>query len=69
MKKVLLLITILILITGCSLKDLFVRENDTIEQILEQFKVTKEELESYNDLSSITVGLKLIIPANKDEKI
>ena len=46
-----------------------VRENDTIEQILEQFKVTKEELESYNDLSSITVGLKLIIPANKDEKI
>lgn len=46
-----------------------VRENDTIEQILEQFKVTKEELENYNDLSSITVGLKLIIPANKDEKI
>ncbi len=46
-----------------------VRENDTIEQILEQFKVTKEELENYNDLSSITVGLKLIIPASKDEKI
>ena len=33
MKKVLLLITILILITGCSLKDLFVRENDTIEYL------------------------------------
>ena len=69
MKKVLLLITILILITGCSLKDLFVRENDTIEQILEQFNVTREDLENYNDLSSIMVGLKLIIPTNRDEKI
>lgn len=46
-----------------------VRENDTIEQILEQFKVTREDLENYNDLSSIAVGLKLIIPTNKDEKI
>lgn len=46
-----------------------VRENDTIEQILEQFNVTREDLEIYNDLSSIMVGLKLIIPTNRDEKI
>lgn len=46
-----------------------VRENDTLEQILEQFNVTREELELYNDLSSITVGLKLIIPTNNNEKI
>lgn len=39
MKKVLLLITILILITGCSLKDLFVRENDTIEYLTGKINV------------------------------
>ena len=46
-----------------------VRENDTIETILEKFHVTKEELEDYNDLSKITVGLKVIIPTNNDEKV
>ena len=46
-----------------------VRENDTLESILERFNVTKESLEDYNDLSSITVGLKIIIPTNNDEKL
>ncbi|MBQ4634383.1 MAG: LysM peptidoglycan-binding domain-containing protein [Bacilli bacterium] len=46
-----------------------VRENDTIEQIMERFKVTKEIMELYNDISNITVGVKLIIPTNNDEKI
>lgn len=40
-----------------------VRENDTIETILEQYQVTKEELELYNDLSEIKIGDKIIIPA------
>lgn len=39
-----------------------VRENDTLESILEKFNVKKEELELYNDLSKVTVGLKIIIP-------
>ena len=45
-----------------------VRENDTLESIMEKFKITKECLLDYNDLSEITVGLKIIIPTN-DEKI
>ena len=39
-----------------------VRENDTLDSILEKFNVTKEELDPYNDLSKVTVGLKIIIP-------
>lgn len=46
-----------------------VRENDTLESILEKFNVTKETLEDYNDLSAITVGLKIIIPTNNNEKL
>ncbi len=46
-----------------------VRENDTLDSILEMFEVTKEDLENYNDLSTITVGLKLIIPTNNNEKL
>jgi len=46
-----------------------VRENDTLESILEKFNVNKEALEDYNDLSSITIGLKIIIPTNNDEKL
>ena len=46
-----------------------VRENDTLESILEKFNVTKDLLEDYNDLSAITVGLKLVIPTNNNEKI
>ncbi len=46
-----------------------VRENDNLESILERFDVTKEDLENYNDLNSITVGLKLIIPTNNNEKL
>lgn len=39
-----------------------VRENDTLESILNKYSVTKEDLESYNDLSEIKIGDKLIIP-------
>ena len=46
-----------------------VRENDTLESILEHFNVSKEDLENYNDISSITVGLKIVIPTNNDEKL
>lgn len=46
-----------------------VREGDTLESIMEKFKTTKEELELYNDLTNISSGLKVIIPANMDEKL
>lgn len=43
-----------------------VTENDTLEKILEKYKITKEELENYNDLSIIKAGTKLIIPCSND---
>ena len=41
----------------------------TLNSILERFQVTKEDLEAYNDISNITVGLKIIIPTTIDEKV
>lgn len=43
------------------------KEEDTIESILEKYKVSKLDLMDYNDLDSLTVGTKLIIPAGNDE--
>lgn len=39
-----------------------VRENDTLESIIEKYHTTKEDLEEYNDLSEIKLGNKIIIP-------
>ena len=38
------------------------RDNDNIETILDKYKITKEELEKYNDLSELKVGDKILIP-------
>lgn len=38
------------------------RQEETIETVLNKYKITKEELEDYNDLSNLTVGAKIIIP-------
>lgn len=46
-----------------------IREGDTLNSILERFQVTKEDLEAYNDISNITVGLKIIIPTIINEKV
>lgn len=43
------------------------RANDTIEMIMDKYQVTKEELESYNDLLSLTIGSKVIIPTHIHE--
>lgn len=43
-----------------------VREEETIENIMTKFKVTKEDLENYNDISNISIGSKLIIPVNEN---
>ncbi len=40
-----------------------IREGDSIENILARYEITKEELASYNDLSDVKLGDKLIIPA------
>lgn len=46
-----------------SYKVYIVRDGDTLEAILEKYSVTKEELESYNDLKEIKIGDKIIVPA------
>ncbi len=40
-----------------------VAPNDTLEKILEKYKITSEELSHYNDLSNLKPGMKLIIPS------
>lgn len=39
-----------------------VKEEDTIDKILVKYGITKEELESYNDITGIKPGDKVIIP-------
>lgn len=39
-----------------------VRQNETINSIIEKYHTTVEELEKYNDLKDISLGTKLIIP-------
>lgn len=39
-----------------------VKEEDTIDKILEKFKTTKDKISTYNDISDIKKGTKLIIP-------
>ena len=43
-----------------------VTENDTTESIINEYGITKEDLESYNDLTDLKIGDKLIIPAHED---
>lgn len=40
-----------------------IREGDSIDNILTRYEITKEELASYNDLSDVKLGDKLIIPS------
>ena len=42
------------------------REGDTLEKVMDKYKVTKEDLETYNDLSSIELNSKVIIPTNNE---
>ncbi len=41
-----------------------VKEDDTIDKIIEEFNITKEELANYNDITDIKSGSKLIIPSH-----
>ncbi len=42
-------------------------EYDTLNSIAEKFKVSLDILKSYNDIDTITAGMKIIIPASNDE--
>ncbi len=39
------------------------KDGDSIESILEKYKITKDDLESYNNLEDIAPGVKLVIPS------
>lgn len=41
-----------------------VKEDDTIDKILDKYKITKEDLELYNDITNIKPKTKIIIPTN-----
>lgn len=43
-----------------------IRENDTLDTILAKYKITKEDLEMYNDLNDLKIGRKLIIPCGNE---
>lgn len=43
-----------------------VRQNETIQTILEKYPTTLEEVEKYNDLKQLAIGTKLIIPLLHD---
>ncbi len=42
------------------------RDSDTIEYLLDKYNISRDELEKYNDLSSINVGSKVIIPCSNE---
>lgn len=42
------------------------KENDNLDDILNKYKVTKEQLEEYNNLNEIKIGTKIIIPSIND---
>ena len=42
------------------------REEETIPSLISKYKTTKEELESYNDLSNLSIGSKIIIPFHEE---
>lgn len=41
------------------------RENDDLNKIMTDYKITKEELCEYNNLDNLTIGSKIIIPSNE----
>lgn len=42
------------------------KENDTTESIIQDYEITREDLEAYNDLNDLKVGDKLIIPSHEN---
>ncbi len=44
-----------------------IRENETIDNVLEKYNITKEELEKYNALDNILLGSKIIVPLSNEQ--
>lgn len=44
-----------------------VRENDTLDEILNRYQISREEAAEYNNLNEIKIGTKLILPCPSHE--
>ena len=42
------------------------RENDTVEAILDKYQVTRDDILQYNDLENLKIGSKIIIPCHNE---
>lgn len=42
------------------------RNEETVETIIEKYKITREELEKYNDLTNLSIGTKIIVSIQND---
>lgn len=42
------------------------RREDTLDKVLDKYKITREELCEYNDLDNLEIGSKLIIPSTNE---
>ena len=49
--------------TYATYKIYIVRENDSLETILEKYDTTRDALSMYNDLSELKIGDKIMIPS------
>lgn len=43
------------------------REGDTLEKVMDRYQISKDKLEEYNDLGTITLNSKIIIPTSINE--
>lgn len=43
-----------------------IRENDTVDSIIEKYKTTRDDLVAYNDLENLKIGSKVIIPCQHE---
>lgn len=43
-----------------------IRENETVDTIIEKYNVSKEELEKYNSLDNVGLGTKIIVPISSE---
>ena len=41
------------------------RENDSIDEIINKYNISREKLGEYNDLDNIKIGSKIIIPSDE----
>ena len=46
-----------------------VRQNETINSIIEKYNTSLEEIEKYNDIKDLTIGSKVIIPIAREQDI